>query len=284
LAKCDALDGATDGLVQDVAACRTAFSLQRDVPTCTAGRDGSCLTGAQKTAIGKIFSGPTTSNGERIYASFPYDAGLAQPGNKFWEFTAPLFLDSGAVGIIFKVPPANPTGFNGPAFTLGADLDALAAGIVASNTLYTESAMEFMTPPRPTRMEALRDRGGKIMVVHGVSDPIFSYDDSEAWFRGLDAANEGRGANFARLFPVPGMGHCRGGPSTDRFDALGALVDWVEQGRQPERLVASAQAANPDRPANWSPDRTRPLCAFPLVARYKGSGSLESAASFECRP
>jgi len=284
LAKCDALDGASDGIVQDIAACRTSFSLQRDVPTCGGARTGSCLSPAQKTAIGKIFSGPTTSNGERIYASFPYDPGLAQPGNAFWEFFAPLVLDSGAVGVIFKVPPENPATFNGPAFALGADLDALAQAITATNGLYTESAMEFMTPPHPTRMETLRDRGGKIMVVHGVSDPIFSYDDSESWFRGLDAANEGRGSRFARLFPVPGMGHCQGGPATDRFDALQALVQWVEQGDDPDRLVASARADNADLPAGWSPQRTRPLCPFPLVARYRGSGSVESAASFECRP
>lgn len=290
VARCDALDGAEDGIVQDIAACRTTFSLQRDVPTCGGARTGSCLTPAQKTAIGQIFSGPTTSKGDRIYASFPYDAGLAQPGNAFWEFFAPLVLDSGAVGVIFKVPPESPAGFNGPAFALGADLDALAKAITTTNELYTESAMEFMTPPRPTRMGALRDRGGKIMVVHGVSDPIFSYDDSESWFRGLDAANEGKGSRFARLFPVPGMGHCAGGPSTDQYDALSALVAWVEQGDDPDRIVASARGAgnpagvNADLPADWAPNRTRPLCPFPLVARYKGSGSIESAANFECRP
>lgn len=288
LGKCDSLDGATDGLVQDIAACRSAFSLQRDVPTCTGARDGSCLTGAQKTAIGKIFSGPTTSKGDKIYASFPYDGGLAQGGNPFWEFIAPVFLDSGAVGIIFKVPPADPATFNGPAFALGADLDALSEAILAKNTLYTESSMSFMTPPNPTDMSALKKRGGKIMVVHGVSDPIFSYDDSEAWYRGLDRNHEGRAGDFARLYPVPGMGHCSGGPSTDQYDALGALVAWVEKGDEPIAIVASARGgtapgSNAEVPAGWSADRTRPLCPFPLVARYNGSGSIESAASFSCK-
>ena len=289
LGKCDALDGATDGLVQDVQACRGAFDLARDVTTCTGARDGSCLSGAQKTAIAKIFSGPTTSNGSRIYSTFPYDPGIAGGGIPFWEFTAPLALDSGAVGLIFKVPPESATGFNGPAFTLGANLDTLVTQINATSTVYVESAMSFMTPPNPTDMGALKNRGGKIMVYHGVSDPIFSVDDSEAWYRGLTAANGGDASNFARFFRIPGMGHCSGGPATDQFDALTALVSWVEQGQAPASLTASARgpgnaaAVNPDVPASWAPNRTRPLCPYPKVARYGGTGSLDSAASFSCQ-
>lgn len=287
-ARCDALDGLTDGLVQDTNACQAAFNLERDVPTCTGARDGSCLTATQKSAIGRIFSGPTTSNGQRIYASFPYDPGLAQNGNAFWEFFAPLALDSGAVGLVFKVPPEPASGFNGPAFTLGANLDTLVSQISATNATYGESAMSFMTPPNPTNMNALRDRGGKIMVVHGVSDPIFSVDDSEAWYKGLQAANNGEAATFARFFRVPGMGHCSGGPSTDQYDALSSLVAWVERGAAPERIVATARGAgnaggvNNEVPAGWSAGRSRPLCPYPLVARYKGSGDIESAESFSC--
>lgn len=289
LAKCDALDGATDGLVQDVQACRTAFDLNRDVPSCSGARDGSCLSTQQKSVIAKIFSGPTTSNGSLIYSSFPYDPGIAGAGIPFWEFTAPLALDSGAVGLIFKVPPEAATGFNGPAFTLGANLDTLVAQINATNATYAESSMSFMTPPNPTNMGTLKNRGGKIMVYHGVSDPIFSVDDSETWYKGLQSANGGDASNFARFFRVPGMGHCSGGPATDQFDALSALVSWVEQGQAPDRLIASARGAgnaggvNADLPSTWAANRTRPLCPYPLVARYNGTGDLESAASFSCR-
>lgn len=289
LARCDALDGSTDGIVQDVEACRGAFDLQRDVPTCSGARDGTCLSGAQKTAIGKIFSGPTLSNGSRIYASFPYDAGIAGSGVPFWEYTAPLALDSGAVGIIFKVPPEPTAGFNGPAFTLGANLDTLAAQILATNSVYTESSMSFMTPPNPGNMSTLKDRGGKILVYHGVSDPIFSVDDSEAWYKAVQANNNGDASNFARFFRVPGMGHCSGGPATDQFDPLSALVAWVERGEAPSRLVASARGpgnpggVNGDVPASWAPNRTRPLCPYPQVARYNGTGDIESASNFSCR-
>jgi pimeloyl-ACP methyl ester carboxylesterase len=289
LAKCDALDGVADGLVQDVQACRGAFDLQRDVATCSGARDGTCLSAAQKTVVGKIFSGPTTSNGTRIYSTFPYDPGIAGAGIPFWEFVAPLALDSGAVGMIFKTPPVSPSGFAGAAFTLGANLDTLVAEISATNTLYTESGMSFMTPPNPANMSALKNRGGKIMVYHGVSDPIFSVDDSEAWYKNLQAANGGDASNFARFFRVPGMGHCSGGPAADQFDALSALVSWVEQGHAPDKLIATARGpgnpggVNADVPATWAANRTRPLCPYPLVARYNGTGDVESAASFSCK-
>ena len=289
LAKCDALDGATDGLVQDTTACQAAFSLANDVPTCSGARDGTCLSAAQKTAIAPIFSGATTSTGAAVYASFPYDAGLGSSGIPFWEFFAPLVLDSGAVGIIFGTPPADPATFNGPAFSLGANIDELVASIHATSGIYTQSGMSFATPPNPTNLSRLKNRGAKIMVYHGVSDPIFSVDDSIAWYDGLRAANGGNAANFARLYRVPGMGHCSGGPSTDQFDMLGALVAWVEQGTAPDSVRATARGpgnaggANPEVPADWAADRTRPLCPYPKVARYKGSGSLDAADSFACR-
>ncbi len=289
LAKCDALDGATDGLVQDVAACQAAFNFTRDVPTCSGARDGSCLSAAQKTAIAPIFSGAVTSTGAAVYNSFPFDAGLASPGIAFWEFTAPLVLDSGAVGLIFKVPPEAAAGFNGPAFTLGANIDTLVAQVNATNATYTESAMSFMTPPNPTNLAALKNRGAKIMVYHGVSDPIFSVNDSESWYQGLRTANGGDAANFARFYRVPGMGHCSGGPATDQFDMLSALVNWVEKGQAPDQVIASARGAgnaggvNAEVPASWAADRTRPLCPYPQVARYKGTGSLELAANFSCQ-
>ena len=131
--------------------------------------------------------------------------------------------------------------------------------------------------------------GAKLMVYHGVSDAIFSVNDTETWYRGLQSANNGNAADFARFYRVPGMGHCSGGPATDQFDMLASLVDWVENGRAPDQVTASARGAgnaggvNPEVPAGWAADRTRPLCPYPQVARYKGTGSLESAASFECR-
>jgi len=289
LARCDALDGATDGLIQDVQACQRRFSLQRDVPTCSGARDGTCLSAAQKQAIGAIFRGATRSNGQPFYVGFPYDSGVGGGGIPFWEFTAPLQLDSGAVGVIFKVPPSTLALTNGAAFTLGLDVDATLAELFARNATYTESALQFMTPPDASDLEDVRRRGAKILVYHGVSDPIFSVADTERWIRGVDRTSGGRAEQFTRLYRVPGMGHCSGGPATDQADFLSPLVAWVEHGQAPGALVASARGpgnaggVNPDVPATWSASRTRPLCAYPEVAIYKGHGDVEQAASWACR-
>lgn len=288
LAKCDALDGATDGQVQDTAVCQTVFNLQTDVPTCSGARTGSCLTAAQKTGIGQLFAGATTSTGSRIYASFPFDAGLDTAGWAFWKFTAPLALDAGAVGLIWQVPPEDAATFNGPAFALGGNVDAMLAKVNATNATYTESALSFMTPPTPSNLATLRNRGAKMMVYHGTADPIFSSNDTQAWYTQLNSVNAGQAASFARYYQVPGMNHCSGGPATDQFDMLTPLVNWVEKGQAPDAVTASARGpgnaggVNADVPAGWAPNRTRPLCTYPAVARYRGTGSLESASSFAC--
>lgn len=289
LARCDALDGATDGLVQDTTACQAAFSLTRDVPTCTGARDGSCLSAEQKSRIGSLFTGATTSTGTKIYASFPYDNGLGTAGWASWKFTAPVQRDSGAVGLIWSVPPENPATFNGATFVYGGNVDDMLARIQATNATYTESALSFMTPPHPTDLSAVKKRGAKVMIYHGTADPIFSSDDSTAYYEGLRQAHGGDASNFARFYRVPGMNHCSGGPATDQFDMLTPLVNWVEQGAAPDRVVAQARGAgnaaavNADLPAAWAANRSRPLCPYPQVARYNGSGSLEAAESFSCK-
>lgn len=294
LSRCDALDGAVDGLVQDTEACRSAFDLQRDVPTCSGARDGSCLSSAQKSVVAAAFGPVKRANGEAFYPGFPFDPGIAQPGWAEWKFrnSVRTARNPVSVGFIFSTPPSSDLAMaRDPlrtlAFAQNFDLESEAPKIFASNSTYAESGMSFMIPPQAHRLDTLRERGGKIIVVHGTSDPIFSIDDTAAWYRALDAHHRGRADTFARFFPVPGMGHSRGGPATEQFDALGALVEWVEYGRAPERIVASVRGpgnpggANPDVPASWPATRTRPLCPYPLVARFKG-GDIEAAASFAC--
>jgi feruloyl esterase len=128
------------------------------------------------------------------------------------------------------------------------------------------------------------------MVYHGSADPVFSYNDTVNWYKGLMAANGGDASNFARLYDIPGMNHTAGGPSTDQFDMLTALVNWVEKGQAPDRVIATVRttAQNPDLTiqtqsgATVPPGRTRPLCAYPKVARYNGFGSIDDAANFSC--
>ncbi len=290
VARCDTLDGVADGIVQDSSACQLRFSLQNDVATCTGARDGTCLTTAQKAVVADIFAGPKTSAGATVYASFPFDSGHGTAGVASWEFGAPIDRDSGAVGLIFKVPPlaGNSTADQLATYVLTTPIDTMYPEIFATNATYTESAMSFMTPPEPTNLAKVKNRGGKILAYHGVSDAIFSIHDTQAWYDGLRQANGGNASNFARFFRVPGMGHCSGGPATDQFDMLSALVAWVEQGQAPDSILArvrgtgNAGGVNADLPAGWSATRSRPLCPYPQVARYKGTGDVEVADSFRC--
>ena len=172
------------------------------------------------------------------------------------------------------------------------DINARLPLFSATNDVYRESGQSLMTPPgheNPVNLAKLKDRGAKMVVYHGVADAIFSAEDTRQWMQRLDKALGGQADSFARYFPVPGMAHCSGGLSTDQFDLLSSLVNWVEQGVAPQAVVANARGAgnpggvNAELPADWAPNRSRPLCAHPTVATYKGSGNVEDAASFACR-
>lgn len=287
LERCDGLDGLVDGMVADNMACRAEFDLQRDVPTCTEQRDGMCLSEDQKTVLGNIMDGARNSAGETLYTSFPYDPGMAGQSWAGWKFNSSQSQnrDPGATAAIFTTPPFDIDMFReqgGYQFAMNFDMDTDAPKIYGTNELYTESPMSFMTPPNPNNMDTLRDYGSKLMVYHGMADGVFSPDDTIRWYSALYAQNAGNADEFARLYLVPGMGHCSSGPSTDQFNMFEALVAWVEEGIAPDRVTASVRGDNPEIPADWSPERTRPLCAFPAVARYNGSGDIEDAANFSC--
>ena len=287
LARCDALDGASDGLIQDIKACQAHFSLATDVPTCTNNvRDGTCLTSAQKDAVSNVFSGARNSAGTALYASFPYDAGLG-PGWSAWKQANSITLDPAAAAFTFTTPPQSASVLSQlSAYALNFSMDNDAPKIFATGGVYGESAWSFMTPPDETNLSALKQRGAKLMVYHGTSDPVFSSNDTTDWYQRLTAANGGDASNFARLYTIAGMNHCSGGPSTDQFDMLTPLVAWVEQGKAPDSVVATARDAsnvvpNTDVPAAWGAGRTRPLCPYPKVARYQG-GDVNAASSFAC--
>lgn len=285
LGKCDALDGAKDGLIQDTAACQKAFDLSRDVATCTGARDGNCLTTAQKEQLSAVHTGGKTRAGSVLYSSFSWDSGISSPNWAQWKFVNAQMLDP-AAGYIFMTPPRsipNPFALN---------VDEGYAAIFATNAAFPESANTQITPPgkfSPENLLPLRQRGAKLLLYHGVSDAIFSHDDTVAWWNRVNESQNGKADQFARYFPVPGMAHCSAGPAADQFDALTPLVQWVERGIAPQTITVSARGAgnaggvNAELPKDWSATRTRPLCPYPSKAIYKGSGSLEDAASFSCK-
>ena len=141
--------------------------------------------------------------------------------------------------------------------------------------------------PIPTDLRRFRDNGAKLIVYHGWSDPDISPLASINYFDSVVdvIADDTKAANwqsalaqtqdFFRLFMVPGMGHCAGGPGPDRFDALTALENWVERDIAPESMIAS-------KIVDGEVVRTRPLCVYPEVANYNGTGSTDEAANFRC--
>jgi pimeloyl-ACP methyl ester carboxylesterase len=287
--RCDALDGLADGMVSNTAVCQREFQLERDVPTCQGERNGQCFTAAQKQVVADVMRGPRNSKGEAVYASFPYDPGMSGQNWAFWEFVASQRLDPGAA-FIFLTPPVDRREFmatGGLRYALGLDMDRDAPKIFATTPRYPVASMTFMTPPQATRLDGLRRSGGKLLVYHGTADPVFSFNDTAAWYEALGTTHGGQLSSFARLFAVPGMNHCSGGPAADQFDALEHLVAWVEKGIEPEHIVANVRGAganveNKELPAGWSATRSRPLCPYPAVARHDGKGDQESAASFVC--
>ena len=160
LKKCDALDGASDGMVQATQACQAAFDIQKDVATCSGERNGACLTSAQKTVISEVFGGAKTSTGQRIYANFPYDPGVAGANWGTWKFIDSLIRDPLAISTIFSVPPK-------PLNPLQENVTERLAMFSATNDTYKESGWSLMTPPqesKPSNMGALRARGAKMVL------------------------------------------------------------------------------------------------------------------------
>ncbi len=284
LDKADALDGLKDGLIFNTAAAQKAFDVQRDLPN---------LTQPQRDALAKVFGGPKNSRGETLYSDWAYDGGISGSGWRTWKLNAgpgpslALSLGAPSMAYIFSTPPSKISGDALADYTLHFNFDTDAPKIYATDGTYTVSAMDFMTPPNASDLSRFARQGGKMMVLHGVSDPVFSVNDTINWFTAVQQRG-GAAASNVELFTVPGMNHCSGGPATDQTDLLTPLVAWVERGEKPRQVVAQARGAgaltvNADVPKDWAPDRTRPLCPYPSYAAYNGSGDPEKAASFTCK-
>jgi hypothetical protein len=287
LSACDAADGVKDGIVGDFAHCTTEKVLPAlEAVKCPAGRTSGCLSGAKIDALVRIIKGPVNSHGESLYSDFPWDASIASPGWRMWNLGSVMppipilnvILGGPSLATVFSTPPTaiNADPQSSLRFLLQFDFDRDAPKIYATDAQFPTSGWGDLSA-RSADLHVFHAHDGKLILFHGSADPIFSINDTIGWWNEVDRGNGGRASNFVRLFPVPGMNHCLGGDSTDQFDVLAPLVDWVEHGKAPEQIMASADPMSP-----W-PKRTRPLCPYPQIARYRGAGDIDSAASFECR-
>jgi feruloyl esterase len=270
-AACDASDGAPDGILDDPRSCR--FDPQ--VLTCTPGDDPeSCFTPKQVRAVKNIWAGAHDSSGKLIYPGYLPGAEAAGGWASYMTGTGPLSgnhynqADNVLKYMILEDPASNILQFD-----YDTDLPPAEAKL--------GTILDAFDPD----LTGLRDRGAKLIMYHGWNDPSISplntidYYERVTSFvqRGRTRQEAERDVSaFMRLFLVPGMLHCGGGPGPNTFDMLSALENWVERGVAPEQVVASHATSG-------RIDRTKPLCAYPAVAVYTGRGDRSDAASFTCR-
>lgn len=292
LEACDGLDGLDDGWIGDTDACQATFDPAS--LTCAEGQNSSCLTPAQTAALETIHAGPIGAEGQQLYSDWAWDIGIASGNWRFWKLESPIppwgnkpiiaVMGAASLAQIFTTPPTPVDGSPEALeqFLMDFDIAGQADEIFATDKTYTESAMEFMTPPGldDPELAAFRDAGGKMLILHGVSDPVFSVNDTARWYERLDANNGGKAGDFVTFYRNPGMPHGAGGPSTDAYDLMTPLVNWVENGQAPGAIVAGVTEGNAEGRAALG-DVTRKLCPYPQVARYKG-GDASSQESFAC--
>ena len=264
LAACDAKDGLKDNLISDPRRCQfDAKTLQ-----CTAGDAPTCLTAGQVETAKRIYHGATSSSGRPLYFGWPqgHEDGAAT-GWPLWitgnGAIPPLqFLFADGYLRYFVFDPS----FNFLTSNLDSDISA------------ARPTGKFLNATNAD-LSDFSAAGGKLIMWHGWADAALTAFRSIAYLE--EAADKTKHGNrldeFFRLFLAPGMHHCGGGPGPNTLDALSALESWVEHGIAPEQIVAT------HRTATGTVDRTRPLCAYPKEATFRGSGSPDEASNFVCR-
>ena len=265
-AACDALDGIKDGIINDPRKCH----FDPSTLSCKGVDAPSCLTAAQVETVKKIYQGARTGDGQQIFPGIMPGGEAGQGGWTTWiTSTAPGRGAHTTLGtpffryIAFEDPNWDFRSFRWDKTQgIDSDVDFVDAklGPIFNN----------MSPD----LTAFKSHGGKLIQYHGWADPDISPLNSINYYQSV-TEKMGDAKSFYRLFMVPGMFHCNGGPGPNSFDTISALEQWAEHGAAPDRIVASGGAVK---------DRTRPLCPYPQEAQYKGSGSTDKQESFTCAP
>ena len=247
---CDTLDGAKDGVLENPLAC----TFDPGVLACKQGSDpASCLTMPQVEAVRKIYAGTSnTRTGEKVFA------GLERGSEPGWSPVPVGYAVDYFKYIVFKDPNWDPKSLNFDSH--------LAESTKPANLIFDASDPD---------LNRFTGRGGKLVMYQGWAEPGIPPGNIVTYYGNVQKQTK-NASEAVRLFMVPGMGHCGGGNGTSTFDMAAVLDAWRDGGKAPEQVNASRVRAG-------KVDRTRPLCAWPKVAAYTGSGSVDEAANFVCR-
>jgi len=265
---CDAIDGLKDGIIDDPRRCHfdPAKLLCKGADASTAsGAAADCLTAAQVEAAKKTYDGvKNPKTGEQIFTGWPRGSeGFADSAGQSWRAYIMDPVEPMRVGF-FKYWLFHDPNWDYRSIDWEKDL------------AYAEQKLSYMAAV-DRDLTAFKKHGGKLLMYTGWSDPVVPPQDTLAYYEGVAKTMGGieRTREFYRFFMAPGMGHCSGGPGPNLFDHLTALEQWVEKGMAPDKLIATHSTAG-------KIDRSRPLCLYPQVARWKGTGSSDDAANFSC--
>lgn len=271
VAACDAADGITDGVMADPRQCTYDPTKDTQITraSCSA-TDGSCLSPGEASAVQRIWGGARNTAGNLLWPGVERGADLgALAGTQPF----PIPIEQARYWVYF-----DPT------------WDWKTLNLTNYEAFFNKNA-EVVGPLMATDnpdISAFRQRGGKVIMHHGWSDNLIMPQGTVRYYDRVRQTVAGTD-DFARLYMVPGMGHCSGGPGATEFgqsaggavpaeprtDIFRALMAWSEKGQAPNEIIAS-------QITNGTTTQTRPLCPYPQVAKYKGSGSTNNAASFAC--
>lgn len=264
VAACDTIDGIRDGVIENPAACD--FD-----PHSLVGREvGQCgaITGSDASIIARIIEGPRDQDGKFLWYGMPWGTDLTPLSG-----TAGEPLEPRVMGITYD--------WLRYFLAQDPDFDWKTIDRDGFERLWEQSVEQYgeVIGTDSADLGAFRDRGGKIALWHGWSDPLISIHGTIDYFERVveEMGGQSHAADFIRFFTAPGVGHCGRGAGPQPYGQLEALIEWVENGNAPETLPAAIRNSSGDI------TRSRPLCPYPLTAVYEGSGSTDQADNFSCR-